>query len=357
MKYWPLYILFIVCNACTDLLDLGKSESYTPNPSDQKAEMITYCLLAPNRQVEVKVHRTLAINEPLSTDSHITNAKVNIIDKTTNVIYPLLLVKETNKINDTKTEISYKYVNNQLYPEVGNQYILKVEAAGYKSSESEIEIPEAIQPEHMEYELYSEANHPHLKMKCKVHFTDNELDKNYYMVLFDRQYKEVEKFNQTEEVTFSEITKNSSITLDDPVFRFLPDKKTSIIEPFEITYLKPRIFNDEVINGKKYGLQFTLTQFRKEYGTRYGDYSREELNGREWEEHNTTLFTFRLLSINKDLFEFYRSSYLNDVVKGDIYSRQYPLYSNMSNHFGIFGAYSEKTLTIELPGSVNSRSN
>ncbi len=125
-----------------------------------------------------------------------------------------------------------------------------------------------------------------------INFQDPPVTKNYYML----------------EVINNRVTYNyDGFTLDDLIMEYeYPE------------YL----FSDKFIQGKKYGIQFSV----------FSDYADS--------------ISFSLYSVNEDYYKYWTSVNKYNLSKEDAYREPIPLYSNIKDGIGIFAGYSDTLVKL-----------
>lgn len=93
------------------------------------------------------------------------------------------------------------------------------------------------------------------------------------------------------------------------------------------------LFNDNLFNGRTYYYKATINDY--DYRYFYENY--------QWETENifsdSAYIIPHLRSINYDMYKYYYDSYLQNLYAEDPFSNNYPVHSNITNGYGIFGAY------------------
>jgi len=217
-------------------------------------------------------------------------------------------------------------------PDVGDTLTISIEVNGYEPVSGKTIIPEkAIANTLTAAKFISEDT----KYRFMLQFTDKESYQNFYLVssiyyltttsLGDHPYS-------------YKTSDRELVPLFDPVFDFMPNVRSSSKEPFDISLFKPRIFSDKGFDGHSYELKIEVPVKKNLIAEDFTRYKYE------------SVYEVELYSISKDLFEGYKSGYMQRVIDGDIYAEPIMRYSNMNNKIGLFGAIngpSSQNATIE----------
>lgn len=222
---------------------------------------------------------------------------------------------------------------NYFHPDVilkpGKDYEIEVSSVGYKTVKGKTSIPISVKPDSL---IAIESVENNKKgYQFTLYFTDPSNSQNFYMVNARNWMLLNHRGNTTQTID------NIKIPLGDHIFDFLPDNQSFVREPFDISTYKPRMFSDETIVGRQYGLKFFL-----------------ELNSFiDTNDVYVDKVEVLLMSISKEMYDGLKSQYLFQLIKSDLYAEKMTIYSNMSNGIGLWGGYSVTSVTLKMNKKVN----
>lgn len=259
----------------------------------------------------------------------VKNAKIEIFenDKLISTLNPT-----------TGTESNDNVFPNYSTPELtftpGKEYTITVEADGYPDISASTVIPEPVAIDSVTT-MYSVQDNEEGYL-FRMFFTDPEQD-NYYMVSVNHTSYYLRKIWHDDNTTYHldtiYKTEYTLFPLGDHVFDLLPNQMTSVTEPYDISFDKPRIFTDELFKDQEYELKF------------FFPLSKRVSNKNDRGHYNSTIF---LHSISEELFEGLKSHYQYKTVEGDIYAEPITLYNNINNGFGLWGGMATDSIDVPL---------
>jgi len=210
-------------------------------------------------------------------------------------------------IIDTFSFIGNGEYLSSIYPLIGSNYKIEIQADNFSTVNAYDLIPQTVPINSISYEL---TNDEIYNNKFNITFTDPP-EKNYYILHFPNDYY---------------------FKSNDPVF----GQYAAVDDEFIF------VFNDEIFNGNTY----SITVYGNIYIPSHWDDSERNMH-------------FYLHSISENLYKYFKT-YNKQVQRGDDLMELYqkgliepiPIYSNIENGLGIFGGFSTSCDSIFLPDSI-----
>lgn len=324
MKHFYLLLLLlfsIFLNGCESLLDYKLNQTEI-NDFGSKPLLCVYARYFDGQGIDLRISQTKSISGSMSDITEIDEVSV-ILSKSNNTV----CLDTILKLADFKTFIGI----NKFFeiPHGGDSLYIKVNANGYEEVKGRTIIPEYVIIDTLLVDQYFTD---HKNYRFTLFFTDPEPETYYFVssLYHLSTFKIPSQGSPIPSDTVNQVIR-MSINLTDPVFDFMPDVRSSVKEPFNNSERKPRMFSDKGFRNSQYGLNIEVQES-------------DEFYAKQSDRDYDSKYELELYTISKDLFETYKSFYLNELTEADIYSEPVFIYSNMSNKVGFFGAYSLKSV-------------
>lgn len=307
--------------SCDSLLSDYDTKSLPLEVKDYKPLLCVFSNYIHNKGLSLELSSTLSPGGD-QRGPEITNAKVTLVVKDGEILFDDI-IEFSDTINDYhQAKLSFIDISQlKFQPKPNDILILTIKVDGYEMVTGQTNLPALVEAEELTaYKYIGDA----VLYRFVLQFNDPQEFDNYYLVssvyyLTTWRIPTVSPYDVWSE------TRRHRVPLSDPVFDFMPNLRSSTLEPYDISAYKPRIFSDKGFNGNSYGLKIEMPlRYISPYDATIRKYESE--------------YELELYSISKDLFEGYKSNYMTKVVEGDIYAEPVILYSNMSNKIGLFGA-------------------
>lgn len=322
MKYFLVLVVlfFTILSGCESLLDYKLNQTDI-NEVDYIPQLCVYARYFDGQGIDLRISQTKSISN--STQDTLPIAVVTVkLSKSDNIV----CLDTILKLTEYKTFIDINKFSDT--PHGGDSLYISVKANGYDEVKGMTIIPIAVPVDKLLVDKYYTVNKIY---RFTLFFTDPESDSYYFVssLYHLTTYKKSSQGLVTPSDTINK-TIRMSVNLTDPVFDFMPDIRSSIKEPFNNSERKPRIFSDKGFQNSQYGLNIEVEES-------------DEFYANQSDQDFDSYYELELYTISKDLYETYKTFYLNELAEGDIYSEPIFIYSNMSNKVGFFGAYSLKS--------------
>jgi len=221
----------------------------------------------------------------------------------------IILYEADNEIEHLRADEAGNYMGAYILKE-DKEYRIEVKAQNFSDIKAQNYIPPKTKILNLNaFETVDEYGWPEIGFNLT--FKDNQDTKNYYFISArERRYSTYTNPDTGEDTTYV-YDYELSVYSYDPI-AFADD-----------WYLeKGIIFNDEVINGKEYTLQF------RGYKNFYDDV----------EEHS--VYYIRFYTVTKEFYQYYISLAKHINAQDEFFMEPVQVYSNIENGFGIFAGYS-----------------
>ena len=201
------------------------------------------------------------------------------------------------------------------------QYTIKIQADGFEAVEGVGVMPPEMKRASLTHQLVQKEDEGRLEIRFELTLQDPPGSINYYsLIVFQQLVADI----NGEILTYP--FHQSTFKTNDPVLR---DGDFFDTEPI---YLNQATFDDNLINGRSYELDFALDLFQQ--------------NTDEASYKHT--FNVVLLEMSEDMFTFRQTAERQSEAENDPFSEPVQVYSNMSNGFGIFAGYRAQVFPITV---------
>lgn len=215
-----------------------------------------------------------------------------------------------------------RYLSTSKPPASSDQYSIRIQADGFKAVEGVGTMPPEMAQANLTHQLDDTDAENRIEIKFKLTLQDPSDRTNYYSLMVLQQL--VANFNG-EILTYP--FHQTTFKTNDPVLR---DGDFFDTEPI---YLDQATFDDNLINGRSYELDFALDLFQQ--------------NTTEISSYKHT-FNVVLLEMSEDMFTFRQTAERQREAENDPFSEPVQVYSNMSNGFGIFAGYRAQVFPVTV---------
>lgn len=235
-----------------------------------------------------------------------------------------------------------KYISETTRGEIGKNYKVLVSHPDYETVWGETSIPVPVTPETIEYELSTESEDEYY-YENRVNFiltlNDPVNINNYYRLALNHRTGQLMKeydyqTEDTIEYVYVEFSSSSYLQSDDPILS--PDEDANDFL-FDSPSNRYNLFTDELIDGKKYQVDFYLPF--------YWSYYQDENNMDEQGEFYQINLSFQTLT--REAYLYMKSSLAHNWYDGDLFSEPVQTYSNIVNGAGIFAGYTSQLTTVQ----------
>ena len=299
-----LYLIFILlAAACERPLELTIDE---PDP-----ELVVVSNFTSERNMQVRVSQTQSVLDPGPTP-FILNADVRLF-KGDEYLQRLVLIQENS--------LAPYYSTVDFEPEIDVNYIIKVEAPGFKAIEAESKVPQKIEIQSLKVSNYLIEKNPEgealYRFSVTIDFSDPKGQNNYYHLNLYQQIFDYMLDGQ------------------DTIFgksEFLPIQFNQIIDNnFIIAYFDGGVlFEDTPFDGNIVSYSFPIT---------FQLPAHEKVPGK---------LVVELRSVSEDYYYYQRSLSQQQENPGAPFSEPVVLYNNIVNGQGIFAGYSSSLDSIRV---------
>ncbi|MBN2261491.1 MAG: DUF4249 domain-containing protein [Prolixibacteraceae bacterium] len=318
--------LLLVLSACVDEIKL--KEDYTSK------KLVVSSFITNGENIVVNLYQNKPIN---SKYEPALKTKANI------VLYENGNKKETLKPivsysnsydyeNQTQiTDSTYMYTSEHTEIKTGNTYKIVVECEGYETVTAETTVPFPVPVNAFDSLTVHKESHgsKYTEYDYKLSFTDPAQQNNYYRLIVSSSIAQKNTLilgTDTIEFIYTDNYPRSSdfISSDPLLSNENKDANSYLFGELDNSY---GIFTDEMLNGKPYEIKFTAN---------FQDYSNDEIDYEAGEFRKVQLV---LQSLNVDMFYYLRSIDAQEYSDYMMFTEPVPIYSNVENGFGVFGAY------------------
>lgn len=334
-KFISIISLFIIFNSCIDEIKL--KEDYTAS------KLVVNAFITNESGILVKLYKNKPINskyEPkLSTKAKIVLYENGIEKETLEpwVIYDFNY--DYNSDNQPqKADSTYMYYSKETIIKTGNTYKIVVECEGFETVSAETTVPEpvpvtAFDSLNIQKEWYGNQ---YTEYNYKLNFTDPSKQINYYRLVVLTSHAKKSFFtlgtDTIEYIDMNNYQQSAYISSTDPLLtNENKDANSYVFGELDNRY---GIFSDEMIDGKPYELNFTA-HFQNYVGNII-DYDAGEL----------LIVKLVLQSLNTDMYYYLRSIDAQEYNDYMMFTEPVPIYSNVENGFGVFGAYANSEVEL-----------
>jgi hypothetical protein len=310
--------LLLVLSACVDEIKL--KEDYTSK------KLVVSSFITNGENIVVNLYQNKPIN---SKYEPALKTKANI------VLYENGNKKETLKPivsysnsydyeNQTQiTDSTYMYTSEHTEIKTGNTYKIVVECEGYETVTAETTVPFPVPVNAFDSLTVHKESHgsKYTEYDYKLSFTDPAQQNNYYRLIVSSSIAQKNTLilgTDTIEFIYTDNYPRSSdfISSDPLLSNENKDANSYLFGELDNSY---GIFTDEMLNGKPYEIKFT-----DEIDYEAGEFRKVQLV---------------LQSLNVDMFYYLRSIDAQEYSDYMMFTEPVPIYSNVENGFGVFGAY------------------
>jgi len=284
-------IIFIISGSCTKVEDIVDFPIKEPT-------MVLNCYFTPDSNWKIQVSRSLSV---------IDNADLSLIVDAKIDIYEDMQLLAT--ITHAQPDGYYYY--NLSSPKIGSTYKIEVTHPKYESISSEETVPKKVDFNILNvkvtdsltyYDYWLKKSVGTLKASATLKITDDGNDLNYYRLT----------------CFYWDSTDQSHIYKE---MVYLESDDIMLVK----NYYNGLLFNDKIINGKTYNLNFKFEDYRYFSG-------------------KTLIFVLESMNAAKYNYEFSLQKYWDS--KENPFSEPVQVYNNIKNGYGIFAAYAASTKNI-----------
>lgn len=218
---------------------------------------------------------------------------------------------------------NYRAENFQI--ENDKTYRIEASVAGKETVTSETKIPKALISTFVEQD--EQIYQDYLCRTFKIEIDDNPDEKNYYLVDGWYDILNGEHMDYQEEVNGYEIPHFGILTKDVNAENNSMSSTIDII-PYPLDFV---FLTDENFNGEKYVLEFEISD--------------NDITDK-WDLEIKANLSVK--SVNKELYEYYKSISMYKLSKGNPFGEPQPIFSNIDQGIGIFGGFTENEYKIDL---------
>ncbi|MGF7140407.1 DUF4249 domain-containing protein [Roseimarinus sediminis] len=235
-----------------------------------------------------------------------------------------------------------EYQSETTRGEIGKTYKVLVSHPDYETVWGETSIPTPVTPEHIEYELSNETQDEYyIESRVVFQLTLNDpanIDNYYRLAMRHKTGQRMVEYNyETDDSTeyiYVEYSSSSYIQSEDPILS--PDEDANDFL-FGSPSNRYNLFTDELIDGKKYQLDFYLPF--------YWTYIYEEDESNDEGEFYQVSLYFQTLT--REAYLYMKSSYEHYWYDEDFFAEPVQTYSNIVNGAGIFAGYTSQLTTVQ----------
>jgi len=320
--------------SCTQQIDFEK-EYLT-------RQIVLNSIINPDSIITVKLFSSISVNEGYPVC--ITDAKILLYEND-------VLLEELESTYSIKKNYWYPYESNNEYDTtyfyqskatalIGREYKLVVNHPQFESLSCKTTIPAPVpitlRDTSYQYEKGRYTKEVIFNFSGEIAEPANP-DDYYRMVIYKTGRQKSFSYRSNEEFVESFLEfKNrlSDIQSNDPVFRSETEDANNFL--LASSYNSYGVFTDRLFNGKNYVLSFNT---RDGYAVS-GNESSDTLFWNTFQEGEYFHFTIELHHITKDAYLYLKSIDAQQGIDHLSFVEPVPVYSNVENGAGIFGAYS-----------------
>lgn len=290
-----------VISACRKKLDIDIPEA--------DKNIVVNGIITPDSLIKINISKS---------QNSLDNGKIPYLETATVKLY-----EDDEFIEELSHTTSGNYIST-INPEINKKYKINVDYENLKSVNAKIELINSVEiisidtSKVVSTEDYGGENS---KFFLKIKFDDNANEENYYFISLTIS---VPEYAYAEDTTiFIGMTELlAGVNSNDPVFR----NEDSY---FNFEGMEGRAFSDKLFNGKQYTLKVNTTYWNGNYSP-YGY--------QEYDTEQTTV-KIKLLTINRDIYNYIISYNLNDQTGDDPFAQPVQVYTNIENGLGLFSGY------------------
>jgi hypothetical protein len=333
IKYITIISLFIIFTACIDEIKL--KEEYT------NKKLVVSSFITNGENIVVNLYQNKPINSK-NEPAIKTKAKVVLYENGTEkeTLEPFVIYNYySDYVNQIQTvDSTYRYVSKNTEVKTGHTYKIVIECDGYETVTAETTVPSMVPITSFDsLTVHKERNgYQYTESNFKLNFTDPAQQSNYYRLLVLESYAQKRHMTLGTDtihyINMNYYPQNTYISSSDPLLtNENKDANSYVFGELDNSY---GIFSDEMIDGKQYELNFIAN---------FQNFSNNKIDYEAGEFRKVKLV---LQSLNIDMYYYLRSIDAQEYSDYMMFTEPVPIYSNVKNGFGIFGAYA--TSEIEL---------
>lgn len=300
---------------CLALLCFSCSKDIGENQSDFKSNIVLNSVFMPGEVMTVDLSSSRNIYDSNSKIEDITNATVEVTDNKSGATHSLYSIGQG------------KYESEMFRPEYGGSYTVHVDADGFQSVQATSEIPYPAfikEPEAYQGE-FAEDGLRELFVNLEF-YSESEEPQYYVWEIVNEDDKGSLDFNYTD-------------ILNNPVLLFSADSNTESVLADESFQTRVFLTNDGMNEGPIQTSFVTMTEPAVAF--QFGD---------EVDPDADVLIKVRVMTVSKDLYEYYKSMEvyrLRGTVNSSI-TQPVDIHSNVENGLGIFAGFAAQEIPIRL---------
>lgn len=326
IKYLPIISLLIVFTACIDEIKLN--EEYT------NKKLVVSSFITNGENIVVNLYQSKPINSK-NEPAIKTKAKVVLYENGTEKETLETITKYSGYYdNESQAYINdstYMYTSKKTEVKTGNTYKIVVECEGYETVTAETTVPSMVPITSFDsLTVHKERNGYHYnEYNFKLNFTDPAQQNNYYRLIVSSSIAQKSTLilgtDTIEFINTDNYPRSSDFISSDPLLsNENKDANSYVFGELDNRY---GVFSDEMIEGKSYELNFTAN---------FQNFSSREI---DYEAGEFIKVKLVLQSLNADMFFYLRSIDAQEYSDYMMFTEPVPIYSNVENGFGVFGAY------------------
>lgn len=301
---------------CLALVCFSCSKDVDGIESDFESKIVLNSVFMPGEIMTVDLSTSRNIFDSNSTIQAINSASVEVTDLTSGTTHSLVAIGDG------------KYESETFRPDYGRQYTINVSADGFESVEATSEVPYPAfikEPEAYQGDFDEEGELRELFVNLEFYSESSE-PQYYVWEIVNEDSNGSLDFNYTD-------------VLDNPVLLFSDDSNTESVLADESFQTRVFLSNDGMSEGPIQTSFVTMTEPATAF--QFGD---------EVDPDADVLINVRVMTVSKDLYDYYKSMEvyrLRGTINSSI-TQPVDIHSNVENGLGIFAGFTAKELPIRL---------
>ena len=298
-------VFFVLSNCTKDL----------PFPDvDSKELIVVNGLISPEDGAQVHLSQSCHVTDPKCKGNSISNALVFIKDDSGKILAEL------------EHQTGGLYTAEGFVAEHDHIYNINAESSGLESVNAKAHVPKTFN-----CEMISNDERIYEGYLCRIFnikIDDDPNVRNYYLISGWTEILNGQHDEGTDDINSYLLPHTGFLTKD------INAENKEIISRVDIfTFPLPFVFlTDENFNGENYQLEFGMHELDVTL--------RPELKTRGH---------INVKSVSKEMYDYYKSVTLYQLTSGSGIAEPQPIFTNVENGIGIFGGYTEKKFSVDLP--------
>jgi len=272
--------------------------------SAEKSKLVVNAIIAKDSLFTVNVSRTFNIFDDESLN-HLPFVEDAVVKVFKNGSYLATLTPDT-----------LGYYQGNFYPEQGAVYSLEISAESFEAVSCKTSLPEKIPIDHWDTVSVMDGNGEYSEINYygKVSLKDPENADNFYAL----------RATIYLETSFGDV-------YTDQLWLDVPEGEQEL---FDVGDGYQLLWSDKFLNGKEINVRFNYLQWYAGYGKDVSD---------------TAVITIYLRTLTYDYYSFLKTYTLYlETYNSDPFMEPVVIHNNVTNGYGIFGAYSEDSVSFNL---------